>query len=97
MAIVLLNAAGAGVTGDWVDVHPCAGKFTDMRVSAVGTFTGDVVTIQHAYAGFLTNPITLGTISEETDLIIDEPVEYIRAVTGGSLSGAATVLATSSL
>ena len=87
MATVLLPpGTGAGVTGPWVDVWPAAGKFTDMRVSAVPAPTVDNVIIKHAVNGDRAHPILLGNITPgNDDLIVDEPVEQIRARTGASL------------
>jgi len=91
------GAAPASTTGPWIGVWPTAGKFVEMRVSAVGGFSGDTVTVQHSIVGQEAFPITLGTLSNGQDLIIDEPVEQIRAVTGPALVGNARVFAITSL
>jgi hypothetical protein len=68
-----------------------------MRVTAVGGFSGDTVTIQHSIVGQEAFPVVLGTLTNGSDLIIDEPVEQIRAVTGPALVGTARVFAITSL
>ena len=85
---------GAGITGPWIDVRSTVGKVYPYRITAYGGFSGDVVTIQRIDGdnSVTANIITVATLNSGDEVVVDAPTDWIRAVTGASLSGTAQVL-----
>lgn len=92
MGIYLLRGAGAGVNGVAEDVRSiCNYRFT-LRIDALGGYGGDVVTIQESPDGGTTWN-NVGTLTSGQQLVLAEPYDLVRANTGASLTGTATVIA----
>lgn len=107
MAINMLVSAAANVTGNWVHVEPAKSVDYPIRVSIVGTFGGDNVILEELIGGLpgtgntpyapssTTGTIVqVGVFSAPQDVIIEAPMDYLRARTGSGLTGSASVFAT---
>ena len=103
MARQLLPAGtGAGVTGIWVRVEGGFKRSVPMRISAIGSFAVDVITIEELIGGTPGNgtnspypPQTdsgtakvVGTIPVAgADLLVEDPIQFVRARTGANMTG----------
>ena len=100
MAIELGSALAAGEDGPWVHINVGGKSVFPNRIVAVGGFSGDVVTVVYSPTGLpdqfgvaqgTVNEIVLGTLANEQELIINGPVNMVRAKAGAALVGSADV------
>lgn len=96
--------AGPNVTGKWVRIEGGGKRGVPCRVVATGNFAADPIVIEELIAGIpgqANSPYgqaadtgtvePLGTIAAQgQDLLIDQPVEFIRARTGAAQTGTVT-------
>ena len=85
----LLTAAAAGVTGTAVNVENLLG---DMRVTAIGGFSVQPVTVQYSPTADSNDWIDLFTLADDATNTIDFPVTRIRAKTVAGMVGTATAI-----
>ena len=106
MAIQILNGGAGTVTppgpytkapdgNGYVDFHSCGRNPVSIRVTAVGGYSADVVTIQQSPDSG-TTWISEGTLASGAELTIERPVEWLRASAGAGLVGTAKVYAEAS-
>ena len=91
MGVYLLSGAGLSATGNWVDVHSIDNKRISLRIAAFGGFGGSAVIIETSPDAV--HPFAEGTLTDGNQLIVEAPIDYIRARTDGALTGNATVIA----
>ena len=87
---ILAPGTGAGVNGGWVDCMPPGSRNFPARVTVVGSsWSAGTVTLQHYVDGQSASPVDLAVVDSPgpTDVLIKEPIEFIRAVTSGDLAG----------
>lgn len=107
MAINLLVSAASGVTGAWTRIEPAKSVDYPVRVSIIGTFGADAVYLEELIGGLPGNGNTpypptnttgtvqtVATVMAPGDITINAPIDFIRARTGGSLTGTASVFLT---
>lgn len=104
MGMQLLTTAGASVTGKWAHVEPAKSVDYPVRVSIIGSFTGGNVILEELIGGVPGNGtgspyppqadtgtvVQIGTYAVAQDVIIDAPMDYIRARTDGNITGGTT-------
>ena len=85
---------GAGITGPWIDVRSTVGKTYPHRITAYGGFSADVVYIERVDGdnSVAANVKVVAQLANLDEVIIDAPTDWLRARTGGSMSGTAQVL-----
>jgi len=89
----MLSNAGPGVTSNGIDTRSISYNFNQMRFSAVGTFAAQGVVIEHSPDGGATwiALTPAGGMASGSDLLVDAPVDLVRARTVAGQTGTASV------
>ena len=89
MSIQLLKDAAAGVASTYEDVHSCGRNPVSIRVSAKGSNAGDLVNMQQSPDSG-TSWFDIGQVAVPGELVIEDPLDWVRAVADGGNSGTVT-------
>lgn len=92
MGIYLLQGAGPSTVGNPVDTRSIDRIQIGLRIDAIGGFAGSAVIVEESPDGG-TTWLSVGTLTNGQQLVIQAPVDRVRARTDGALTGAATVIA----